>query len=315
MTFAVINCQQEGYMAKKIFLVLTLSALTVGLVFAQTEETEQIEQTEQTEQTKQTKQTDFDGMAKNTITVDIGPTIMGALFGATGDIAEKMLPGDLHLTTSGFGIGAQYERQLARKLSVAGRFSYLGGTAGFEYSDKYVDTTTYPPLTINVPYKANLGIDISSFSIEGHARFYPLGKTFFLDGMLGYANLTVSSPYKINGEQEVPGSGVVRINRSVTIDASQGFFLLGAKIGWRISFGKNGGFTFEPSLGYSLGIGSGDTVWDQLSSKLSKKIKETNPDVNIEVDNFSEAGKVFGYVQDYIFIGGPRLSLAFGWRF
>jgi len=287
---------------------LTLSVLTAGLVFAQTEETEQIAQTEQT---KQTKQTDFKGMAKNTITVDFGPTIMGALFGAAGDIAENILPGDLHLTTSGFGIGAQYERQLAQKFSAAVRFTYLGGSVGTSYSDKYVDTTS-TPIPITVPYKANLGIDISSFSIEGHARFYPLGQTFFLDGMLGYGNMAVNSSFKINGQEEISGIG---INDSVTMNASQGFFLLGAKIGWRISFGRNGGFTFEPSLGYVYGIGSGDPIWNQLSSQLSKKIKETNPDVNIEVKDFNVAGDVFGYVQDFILIGGPRLNLAFGWRF
>jgi hypothetical protein len=289
-------------MARKILLVLTLSVITSGLVFAQTEETEE---------TKQTKQSDFKGMAKNTITVDIGPTIMGALFGAAGDITKEMLPGDLHLTTSGFGIGAQYERQLAQKFSVAGRFAYLGGTVGFSYSDSYEDTTTLGT-AVTVPYKANLGIDISSFSIEGHARFYPLGETFFLDGMLGYGNMAVNSSFKIKGNSPVPDIG---IDESVTMNASQGFFLLGAKIGWRITFGRNGGFTFEPSLAYVFGIGSGDTVWDQLSSQVSKKIKETNPDVNVEVNDFKEGGEVFGYLQDLIFIGGPRLSLAFGWRF
>jgi len=302
-------------MAKKIVLALALSVLAAGVVFSQTEETEQTEQTEQTEwigqteQAKQTNQTDFKEMAKNTITVDIGPTIVGLAIGIAGNI----LGGDDGPSFSGFGIGAQYERQLAQKFSAAVRFAYLMGGVGYSYNDSYVDATSAAPMMITVPYKANIGLNISSFSIEGHGRYYPWGKTFFLDGMLGYANMTANSSYKIKGKELNSGVG---IDESVNIEASQGFFKLGAKIGWRISFGKNGGFTFEPSLGYVFGIGSGDSVWKQLSGQLSKEINDKNPNVGeIETGDFSEFGTIFGYLQDFVFIGGPRMTLSFGWRF
>jgi hypothetical protein len=252
-------------MTKKILLALLLSALAAGVVFSQTE---------------------FKDMAKNTITVDFGPTIMGGLISATGDIAKNMLGANIGLTTSGFGIAAQYERQLLKQISVAGRFSYLGADVG--YSDNIGGAD------------AKLGAKIISYSIEGHVRYYPWGKTFFLDGMLGYANMTVT----FSGELRPEGGGSPV---SVSYAPSQGFFAMGGKFGWRISFGKNGGFTFEPSLGYVYGIGTGDTVWDQLSKHIKDDTGGDVGDLGI--------GEIFDILQNYIFISGPRLSLAFGWRF
>jgi len=145
-------------MAKKVLLVLVLAVLAAGGVFAQAE---------------------FAEMAKNTITVDLFPLVEGLAIGAVGD----MIGGGSGLSSSGFGIAAQYERQLTKKLSVAGRFFYLGGGVGYSASE--TDPST------GVTLNTGLGIDISSFAIEGHARFYPWGKTFFLDGMLGYAGMSV----------------------------------------------------------------------------------------------------------------------------
>jgi len=258
---------------KRILLALVLSVLTAGVVFSQT---------------------DFKDMAKNTITVDFGPTIMGGLISAAGGIAKNMLEEDVGISSSGFGIAAQYERQLLKNFSVAGRFSYLGGNVGFS------DSVNTGGATV----KTDLGVNIYSFSIEGHARYYPWGKTFFLDGMLGYANMKVNLSGKIVGT----GTGGYKEEMSADMAGSQGFFALGAKFGWRISFGKKGGFTFEPSLGYVYGIGSGDTIWDQLS----KKIREKNNGANIEDGGIAQ---IFDIVQNYVFVGGPRLSLAFGWRF
>jgi len=257
-------------MTKKFVLILVLSVLTVGVVFSQT---------------------DFKGMAKNTVTADVGPTIIGAVIGVAGD----MLGGGTGLSSSGFGIGAQYERQLARKFSVAARFAYLAGGVGMS------DSSDQGGTNINT----SLGIDMSSYSIEGHARFYPWGKTFFLDGMLGYANMAVKFSGNMIGTVEV-GGVEQKQEVSVNMDASQGFFKMGAKIGWRISFGKNGGFTFEPAFGYSYGIGFGDSVGDQLSKQIKDK---SGADIG---GGFNQ---VFDIVQNFIFIGGPRMTLAFGWRF
>jgi len=134
-------------------------ALAAGVVFSQTE------WAEQTEQTKQTMWPDFAEMPKNTITVDIGPTIVGLGIGAVGNL----LGGDSGLSSTGFGIGAQYERQITQKFSAALRFAYLGG--GFGYAGDSNDS--------GANIKTSLGLDMKSFSIEGHARLYPSGEHSF----------------------------------------------------------------------------------------------------------------------------------------
>jgi len=250
-------------MVKKILLVLTLSVLTAGMVFSQT---------------------DFREMAKNTITVDIGPTIAGAAIAIAGDMLD------------GFGIGVQYERQLFQKFSVAGRFAYMGGGEGAleNYTEQGVTETT------------SLGIHLLSFSIEGNARYYPWGKTFFLNGMLGYAYMAVK--FSGNMVETVEVNGQTKEEAvSINMEASQSFVKLGAKIGWRISFGNNGGFTFEPALGYAFGIGIGDGVADQISKQMKEKSY-----ADIQDNMFNQLLDIF---QNYILIGGPRLTLAFGWRF
>ena len=235
-------------MAKKGLIVLVLLAFAAGGIFAQT---------------------DFAAMAKNTVTVDLGPTIIGAGIKGLGKMID-----DTGASTSGFGIGVQYERQLLQRVTVAGRFAYLGGGIGISEE--------------GYSYEMKL----SSFSIEGHGRYYPLRGTFFLDGMLGFANMTLNLSGKVPVE-----SG----NISASVKASRGFFKLGAKLGWRICFGKNGGVTFEPSLGYYGGLGFGDTI----GKKLSKAIGE-------DVTDFDDA---FNIIQNIIFVGGPRVSLALGYRF
>jgi hypothetical protein len=242
-----------GKMKKKICLVLVLSILAAGAVFSQS---------------------DFKDMGKNTITIDLGPTLEGLIFGGIGEALAEFT-GVSGFNSWGFGFAAQYERQLFKSLSVAGRFIYLGGGLGFR------DGTEA------------LGIDIQSIGIEGHARFYPGGKTFFLDGMLGYANLMVN----FSGEFE---------SRPVNKEVSRGFFTVGGKLGWRIKFGSGKiGFTFEPSIGYIYGISKDDSIWTQV-------VKKTGYD---DLEN-AKMEEVFSlWVQDIIFIGGPRIGLAVGLRF
>ena len=124
--------------------------------------------------------------------------------------------------------------------------------------------------------------------------------------MLGYANIAVNFSGNMVGTVEDNGEQKKEAV-SVNMEASQGFFKLGAKIGWRINFDKNSDFTFEPALGYSFGIGIGDSVKDQISNQMKEK-----SDADIRDDNFNQ---LFDIVQNNIFIGGPRLTLAFGWRF
>ena len=247
-------------MLKKGLLVLIIVVFAAGGAFAQN---------------------NFASMAKNTVTVDVGPTIVGFAFGS----AVKMLGQD-GLSSSGFGIGAQYERQLSRKLSAAARFAYLMTNAQLEYEDSISAGSG----------KLKTDINLASFSIEGHVRFYPIGEILFLDGMVGYANLKGD----IGGSLKLQGGGYSQTN-NIDFSASRNYIKLGAKVGGRFSFGKNGGFTFEPALGYSFGIGLGDPIKDQLNAKINGEA--------VDVDD------VLNIVENYVFIGGPRLSLAFGYRF
>jgi len=254
-------------MNKKILLVLILVMVTGGgLLLAQ----------------------DFASMPKNTITVDIGPTLIGLGFKAA---ASGMGADEAGVDTKGFGIGAQYERQLLEKLSVGGRFAYLGFGLGMSDTDDSGGTAKYT-------------MDISSFSIEGHVRFYPSADTFFLDGMLGYANLAVGFKGKYTYRSEIDGH---KYAKEVSFTAPRDYLKLGAKIGWRIDFGDPGGFVFEPSFGYYTGVGLGDTLGKKLSKEITKLAGEP-----VDVSDTDEA---FKYLEDIIFIGGPRLSLSFGWRF
>ncbi len=244
-------------MRKKCIVLMVLAAILIGGAFAQT---------------------DFDAMPKNTIIVDFGPTIVGAGIGAIGNTI-----GEDGVSSSGFGIAAQYERQLLRKVSVGLRFAYLGGGLGFAEEQSGL--------------KAGLNMKLSSFSLEGHVRFYPFAKTFFLDGMLGYAYMSAAFSGEVIGTSDYG----VKVKEAVSFTASRNYFKLGAKLGWRIDFGKPGGFIFEPSLGYYGGIGIGDS----LGKKLSAGVGE-------DISDFDEA---FTILENFIFIGGPRLTLSFGWRF
>jgi len=252
-------------MVKKSLLVLIMVVFAVGGAFAQNS---------------------FSSMAKNTITIDVGPTIVGfAIAPAINMVGVEGLSG------SGKGVAGQYERQLSGLLSVAGRFAYL--STDLELLVKEARDAA-PGVTVDVNAKTDM--NLTSFSGEGHIRFYPLGDTFFLDGMVGYAQLKTVFKGKIDVNSAY-GSGT----KTIDFDASRDYLKLGAKLGWRISFGKNGGFTFEPSVGYSYGIGMGDT----FQEKLKKELGGDAPDVN----------DIIPLIENYVFIGGPRVSLAFGYRF
>jgi len=204
----------------------------------------------------------------NIITVDFGPTIIGIVIGS--------LPVGKEVDLSGFGISMQYERQLFERLSIAGRFAYLGSTV--ERSDNDTKFT----------------IDLSSFSLEAHPRVYPFGGSFFLDGMLGFANMSLGlkGDIKTKSDNSEPISGSV----------SRGYFKSGVKLGWRADFGEPGGFIFEHSYGWYNASGTGKTMGKQIEKKVGEEID-------------SDVDKMFSAFEDYIFVGGPRVTFAFGWRF
>jgi len=269
-------------MAKKGLILLVLAAVVAGGVFAQT---------------------DFESMPKNTITVDVGPTIFGAAFGQLGSIVDRFLDENMDLTLkSGFGIGAQYERQLIKQLSIAGRFAYLGVGADLQMRDN----STIMGVSVNV--NTSLDIDVTTLSGEGHLRFYPTGNGFFLGGMAGYGNLKMNILGDVGVTVPITGvSGSIPAIR-VNLDELRHYVKVGGRLGWRFDFGNPGGFVFEPSLGYDHAIGLGDDFGKRLQAYVQAQGAGN-------IANFSNLDKTLKLIENYVFAGGPRLSLAFGLRF
>jgi hypothetical protein len=275
-------------MTKKIFLVLLIAAFAAAGAFAQ-------EEAESAAPAPVSYSGDLGPM--NTVTADIGPLIIGLAFWAVGDMMNSGEGDDPGVSTSGFGIGIQYERQIFDNFSVAGRFAYLGVTAGM--SDSYYDEDAH----VNVG--TSLEASITSFSIEAHARWFPFAKrVFFLGGMLGYGYLSFGGSGSIVGEDSETGQNE---KWEVSESFSRSYLKLGAKLGWRIDFGRPGGFTFEPSFGWSGAIGLGDTFGKQLTAYFKEQGEGEG--------DFSDFDEAFSILEQFIFIGGPRLTLSFGWRF
>jgi hypothetical protein len=160
--------------------------------------------------------------------------------------------------TGAFGIAAQYERQITEKVSVAGRLEY--GIMGIYGLD-------------------SLRVMMYFISLEGHGRFYPLGSMFFLDGMFGYAN--AFSEYNTMDGRVTPATH---------------FLKFGAKLGWRIDFGKPGGFVLEPGIGYYNAAAVGNTGFEENTTEML-------------------GGLVHDKFTKLMFIEGVRFSIALGGRF
>ena len=188
--------------------------------------------------------------AKNTITFDLVPLIFYTPIFWIVDPALNFV-----------GTSIQYERYISRKFSVAGKIYYRG----FYIIDDWQGEKTLDLFSV--------------LSLDAIARYYPTGKQFFLDGILGYASLLHS----------YEGYGTTRKSNSH-------FFKLGAKLGWRIDFGKPRGFVLEPSFGYYASIGR----------------------YNIETGEgwFSDlAAMLQSFVVNQLLIGSGYFSLCMGWSF
>jgi len=223
------------------------------------------------------------GIPQHTITVDLGPTIIGFAIGA--------LPaGNDDAELSGFGFGAQYEYQIFERLSVAGRLAYLN--SGITYTKEESGD------------KAKATLDLSALSFEVHPRVYPFGGSFFLDAMIGYANLSLDVAGELWTEEDDPinPGNTIKSKESKNVSVSRPYFKKGIKFGWRADFGEPGGFIFEHSYGWYSASSSGKTIGERLQSKFDGEIP-------------SDIDDMFKYLGDYIFCGGPRMTLAFGWKF
>jgi len=254
-------------MVRKSVLVLILAVFAMGTAFGNDE---------------------GGGKGDNSIGLDIGPLIAGGTIGSILSKATAEAPG---VNVFGFGIAAQYERQMLSFLTVGIKLGYLGfGIAASDSgTDEYGNTI-----------KATLGINLNSFTAEGHVRWYPGKNVFFLDGQLGYGYLAPT----FSGEAIYTKNGK-KVKESVSITTPRHYFTYGAKIGWRVIFGESGGFYFEPSFGYYGHVPMSDSFGKALAKKYGG---DEETDTKAYDDTFE-------YLENYLFIGGPRIALVFGWNF
>jgi len=261
-------------------------------------------------------------MPQNVITVDLGPTIIGLIVGIAGD---QLL--DESAKTSALGFAAQYEFQFIKYLSVALKFGYMQLKAGFvnEYEYTLNDIPNVPDIPdVNIPTtgltatgEAEFKAALSIYSIEAHPRVYPFGGTFFLEGVLGYSNLTADfsgeAVISVKTPDDVlafhPEFGASKDSAvSAKYKIPRSYLKYGGKLGWRLDFGEPGGFVFEHAIGFYGASGFGKTVVKRLSDRFAEDYENGEVDIKQFDDAFSILEKV-------IFVGGPRYTFAFGWRF
>ena len=128
-------------------------------------------------------------------------------------------------------------------------------------------------------------LDMSVFSIGGYARFYPTGRVFFLDGNLGYSVFHME-------------------NKDAVMPLSH-YFRYGLRLGWRIDFGRPGGFIMEPSLGYNGVIGY-TRAWFDPDESSGNSFRDSL--------NFLAYGMYDIFVRQF-FVGGLAFNICFGYRF
>jgi hypothetical protein len=235
-------------------------------------------------------------LPRHAFTVDIVPAIIGVVFGSLGGIADGFLEDmkdedgvSVSSDISGIGFGLQYEYQTSERTSLAVRIAYLGLGATVTQREEELE--------------AKLKGDVTILSAEGHARTYPFGGAFFFDAVLGYSNLSLS----FKGEDIVENDAGYKEIESISFKASQGYFKPGLKLGWRVSFGENGGgFVFEPSfnLCYAIRLGS--------NSLIKQIAKDTDNDYS---EGAKDADDMLGLIESLALIGGPGFGLSFGYRF
>lgn len=191
---------------------------------------------------------------KNTIIVDVWPTAYFLLFTGVSYIIDSDYP------MNAIGAAVQYERQIIDKTSVVGRFEYGS-----------IDTPGTDP-----KWK------MSAFTLEGRGRYYPGQGVFFLEGTLGYAN--VSADFSTTDREIKP---------------SAHFFKFGGRVGLRIDAKKPGGFVFEPGVGYYGAIGT------ELKTGYEKDLPILGTFLNYLTSGLARA----------LFVDGLRISLGLGYRF
>jgi len=261
-------------MLKKLILSLIIASLSIGNVIAEDSGGDK----------------EKDKIAYNTIIIDFFPMILGF---TTPAVLKKVF-GDNISKTSGFGIGAQYERNLTEKFSLAFRLDYFGDNAETNISLR----------SFEISY-----INLFTIDFENQFRYYPKGR-FFIGALYGYTHLNI----KMDGRADYTDDMGIDLHDSFSLGIKRNSIKIGARLGWRIRFGQNKGFTLETSLGYDIGIVFGDDyinqfkkgiVGDQSYLFLQK----------MKVDGIDGVANIFDIAENFIFMGGPRFSLSLGWSF
>jgi hypothetical protein len=233
----------------------------------------------------------------NSIGIDIGPTFLGILY----TIASKDTNTISGIQSSRFGFAVQYERQLLSKLTIGAKAGYVGTNTGYWQHD-------YGPndfLNEEDDTIGTLGIRQGIFTLEAHVRFYPAKRVFFLDGMIGYVNLSNT----FYGDVVLAKEGAIGQKKSTSFAASNNYVLYGAKLGWRIDFGNPGGFFLEPSLGYYGQIGFGDTIGKTFASHVDSEEYKTLKQTIERIDRSNSD------IENNYFLGGFQIAVVLGWRF
>ena len=242
---------------RQFFFALVLVVIIAGKVFAQDEQT-----------------------PKNVFTVDFVPVIFGGIAGISEGMFTLEGGEPSGADISGIGIAVQYERQIKPKISVAGKFFYLG--INFKIGG-------------SSPWESSFIVDILTFSVEGHVRYYPYEKSFFLGCLLGYGYISYLG--------SMSGGG----GSNMDISVHNNYLKTGVKVGWRTDFGTPGGFMFETSLGFDNAIRISDSTPVQL-------IKKAEGDHEL-VTYIKENSSIINKLESLILVGGPRITISLGWCF
>ena len=252
---------------------------------------------------------EWDKKAKNIVSVDFNPLVssigLGQAFSLLNYIIKEEYRELSEFKGSGFGIGIQYTRRLPNNLAAALRFDYLTTGPKFEFNGNI------PDLNANKGDYQNF--NFTTYFFEGHIRYYPLAKGFFVDGNLSFGNLIFNIDQKFTDNIYVferNNNGTV-VLRNVPIGVEEKFspavslIKIGPAFGLTESLGKNGGFTMEFSFGYQFGIPVSKSITDQLGDRFQ-----------FFVDSDGEATKeLLDASEKFLFGGGPRLATTVGWSF
>lgn len=270
---------------------------------------------EQTEETQPLLKAERMRFARNTITVDIALNALGIGLSQIGNLGESLFDKSWNPSSSGFGVGAQYERRINEKFGVVGRFDYVQFSLNLEQTDPSQIRVNVPGYTTRVTdayWFEEMSTNI--WSVEAQARYYPMN-SFYVGGMLGFAGMAIGYEDKVNIAYDVRDwFGRLVESESIVEGAKvkpwRNYIKIGPVVGQRSAFGgPRGGFVWDTYLGYHIAFGMGDKYTNRLIETATRE------------DKFSSDSEITNGLEDIVdalemlFMSGPRISSSIGWRF